>query len=291
MIDNTAIIICAVCRVPQSLPRFSPYEHSRKKPTCRECRYRKSRTYSARHGLAKLGPEVAPGHRSCGLCRTMLPESEFRKKGIGGLRDACIPCTRKRTALSSERIKAKNLASPPTVEGLKCCPGCKEVLALTSFCAQAAKVDGRDSRCRNCRRLGKSDENVRASIIRSRNKPENRTKSRIRNRVAAVRRLRAVPCWLSTEDARKNFRVYQERDRLFHETGIPHHVDHIIPLRGKEVVNGHVIEVWGLHVPWNLRAIPGKDNEDKGNKFIELSHKLFSEEFLDPSPVEEKEAA
>lgn len=68
---------------------------------------------------------------------------------------------------------------------------------------------------------------------------------------------KATPKWADL-DAIKQF--YIEAQRLTKETGIPHEVDHIIPIQGKIVS--------GLHVPENLQILTAEENQRKNAKFF-----------------------
>jgi hypothetical protein len=71
--------------------------------------------------------------------------------------------------------------------------------------------------------------------------------------------LQRTPKWLTDTDLwiiEEAYHLAQLRTNLFN---FPWHVDHIIPLQGKNVS--------GLHVPSNLRVIPGSENVKKSNKY------------------------
>lgn len=84
------------------------------------------------------------------------------------------------------------------------------------------------------------------------NKP--RLAANTRKRQAA--KLKATPCWLTKVHLELMQMMYKKAAYLTEVTGIKWTVDHIIPLNGKNVR--------GLHVPWNLRVIPGSENFSKG---------------------------
>ena len=75
--------------------------------------------------------------------------------------------------------------------------------------------------------------------------------------------LRAVPAWLQSEHRQQIADAYKKAKRVSRETGVKHHVDHIVPLKGKDVC--------GLHVPWNLQVIPATVNQRKWIKVEEAA--------------------
>ena len=65
----------------------------------------------------------------------------------------------------------------------------------------------------------------------------------------------ATPKWQCRAELKK---IYEEAKVRTITTKVPHHVDHIIPLKHKAVC--------GLHVTANLRVVPAIENMSKSNK-------------------------
>jgi hypothetical protein len=169
------------------------------------------------------------------------------------------------------------------MEDSKVCNKCKETKRLCDFHKDGSKNDGLCTSCKSCKRLNakvwrslnleKAREKSRVWYSENKHRPEVKKAHAINNKrwigcnphlnaaKEAKRRshkLKASPPWLKPEHLAQIKRTYKLRDVISEVTGIKYHVDHIVPLQGKNVC--------GLHVPWNLRVIPAKDNLSKGNR-------------------------
>lgn len=79
-----------------------------------------------------------------------------------------------------------------------------------------------------------------------------------------VARILATVPWADFVEIRK---VYREADRLSLATGVKHNVDHIVPLNHPRVC--------GLHVHFNMRAIPAGPNMAKSNNWCPEQIEMF----------------
>lgn len=89
---------------------------------------------------------------------------------------------------------------------------------------------------------------------------ENLDKINFQSSKKRARKRNAVPGWLTKEHFNQIKEIYYKRRILTIQTGIEHHVDHIVPLANKFVC--------GLHVPWNLRIITAEENMKKHNNLV-----------------------
>ena len=164
------------------------------------------------------------------------------------------------------------------VPDLKVCSTCKEEKPLSAFGKDRTGKDGLKHLCRSCinKKAKKYRQENRDAIakakkeysqknwdaIAERMKIWRQANSELLNANNASRRAlkkQAQPPWLTEEHINQIKAEYKNSKRMKKLTGIEHHVDHIVPLKGENVC--------GLHVPWNLQVIPAKHNLEKKNHF------------------------
>lgn len=158
----------------------------------------------------------------------------------------------------------------------KVCYKCLLCLPITMFSKYKASKDGFKTNCKNCvkaYRLANIEAILqRDKLYRDNNRQrisEYNTEYRLKfpERVAAKdakrrsQKLKACPAWLTNKDKQDIKDLYKQSNLISKQTGIKHHVDHIVPL------NSNI--VCGLHVPWNLQILPANENIRKSNKILE----------------------
>jgi hypothetical protein len=157
------------------------------------------------------------------------------------------------------------------------CSRCHETKLATDFYKHKLTKDGLYPYCKKCNAAGgkkwieRNPERYAEYQAQYRVENEERIlRYRRSDRGRAVRaslemkrtakKRRATPPWLSGEQLEHILEMYETAVLLEGITGCKWHVDHIVPLQGKEVC--------GLHVPWNLQLLPALENIRKNNKLV-----------------------
>ena len=160
--------------------------------------------------------------------------------------------------------------------GMKVCSRCKIEKELSGFKPDKRYSKGVTGVCKECykayNRANKASQkwvdknSTRVKEIKDRyvkNNPEKVKRSKLKwatanaKRLLAkcreyqARKLNATPAWLTKEQLREMIQFYINCPEGYE-------VDHIIPLRGKNVS--------GLHVPWNLQYLTISENRKKSNR-------------------------
>lgn len=181
--------------------------------------------------------------KHCCKCKTVKPAQDFyaNKRMKDGLNTFCIAChkadnvARKKINRAKPEFKAKELSW-------------KKLYRERTQEQRAAYMQ-------EWRNLNKLHTLQYAKEYRQRNKLRYNYLCQLRK----LSLLQRTPKWLTEDDLWMIEQAYELaglRTKMF---GFQWHVDHIIPLRGKNVS--------GLHVPTNLQVIPWIDNQRKTNKY------------------------
>lgn len=154
---------------------------------------------------------------------------------------------------------------------MKLCPKCMILKELNNFYNNKSSKDGKGNYCKNCfsqfysipgkkkwRQLNKEKHAATNRKSLKKNRIKNRAKLNAKAAKERGLRRKQTPKWLSSLQKEHILLFYEAAHNLSNELGIKFHVDHIIPIGGKEVS--------GLHVPWNLQIIKAEDNYKKSNK-------------------------
>jgi len=148
-------------------------------------------------------------------------------------------------------------------EPVRRCSRCKDVKPESCFYKRSPGCRGKlsarckscDIECNNARRW--MERHPRAAVLYSRNY-QKANPEKIAAAVAArkAESLKRTPVWADKEAIKEFYEAARRRSK---ETGVPHEVDHVIPLQGDLVS--------GLHVQNNLRVVPAVVNQHKHNFF------------------------
>jgi hypothetical protein len=190
----------------------------------------------------------------CNTCKAEKPISEFpiNKKMADGHLHRCKPCEYSR--VKEWRVKNKERVKYLTDKWRAENPERFKQHLRKHY----IKNSERERVARNSRYEKNKEKELAQAKLYQQNNPAYRNKKNATRRAAYVL---AVPKWLTPIHQAQIEDFYEIARAKSMQNGIRYHVDHVIPLRGKNVS--------GLHVPWNLQVLEGRENNRKFNRVME----------------------
>jgi len=181
----------------------------------------------------------------CTKCGVEKPRSEFYKssRNKSGIISQCKPC-------KDKIVKDWEKRNPDS----------KRKSALNQYYKhhEKKKAKAREYKSNNQQKLKQNMKAWRAANREYTKKYYEENKAWFKtwnaNRRAQINK--ATVRWADFEKIKS---IYERAIKLTKETGVQHHVDHIIPLNSKYVC--------GLHVEYNLQILTESENLAKGNRF------------------------
>jgi 5-methylcytosine-specific restriction endonuclease McrA len=163
---------------------------------------------------------------------------------------------------------------------MKTCTICQKEKLFSQFHADKSRKDGYRNRCKECISLymkshyeqdkGKAKKRVYAWVEKNRSRhnekcarwvKNNRGKVNARTARRYASKKQATPKWV-TKNLDYSWMISEAYDLALLRSKLTEQkweVDHIVPLRGKNVS--------GLHTPWNLQVVLQTENRKKSNSF------------------------
>ena len=199
--------------------------------------------------------------RICSKCREPKPLSEFWKnsKGPGGRAYLCKVCmeaaNKKWRSENKDRRNAwarnrRRLSGKTSTEAVR--------LWRFKNPERSAEHNAPSERRRAMDRARYANNPERRAAVNRRFKELNNRRPEIKNAITARRRSKQKSALVPWGDKKKVRAIYAEAARLQRETGVKHHVDHVVPLQSPIVC--------GLHWEGNLQVLPAAENHAKLNR-------------------------
>jgi hypothetical protein len=206
----------------------------------------------------------------CHKCQSELDFEQFGKDKStkDGLTTCCKPCRKAMLAnwKAKNPGKAKEATARWTAKNIE---KVREAAKINQRSARSLLADGeyakiqKEWRTKNPLKAAeyqkKNVGKVGRDVVNQRNRQYRKAAPSAYAEYDAKKRAKRLKRHVVWADRSRVEKFYEEAKSLQQATGKSYHVDHVIPLLGKNVC--------GLHNEFNLRVIPAMTNLKKGNKY------------------------